>query len=238
MSQPVDVYAWRDAILSEYGPGKALTRSVLLAVAKHMKSDGTRAWPSQARIAVCAGVGVRTAKRHLEAMEKQGWVQREKRQVDGKTWRRTYYEASVPDDVYDLIPQRPWEADPEFRRGATAAPRDEEPALQTESMVPTATARSATCAVRRASSDQNEVPQLGPLTLHLNSTKNSPVKGARSRAPYLDHEPPYGDGDEREQRVARARLYLKKFPQYRSELATLAKFARCSLDEVQQAMDT
>jgi hypothetical protein len=193
----VDVYAWRNAIMSERGPGHSLGRLVLIAVSLHMKPDGTGAWPSQALIAQRALVGLRSVKRHLEIAERRGWVERAIVRIKGQQWRRTEYSACVPDDVYDALPARPWEEDPTWTRSATAAPievqqgaraapnkplaaRDEVPITTRRGA--TETERGATGARRGANGDRNEVPELGLLTPPLNSSSNSSLNSSREGA--------------------------------------------------------
>jgi len=117
MPQPVDLYRWRDAILSEGGPANPLARLTLLAVAQHMKADGTGAWPSQKAIAKRTCAGERSVRRHLEIAERHGWITRERvRRANGRNWYYTEYSAVVPDSVYTLLPEKPWDADPDWRR--------------------------------------------------------------------------------------------------------------------------
>ena len=108
MPQPVDLYRWRDAILSEGGPANPLARLTLLAVAQHMKADGTGAWPSQKAIAKRTCAGERSVRRHLEIAERHGWITRERvRRANGRNWYYTEYSAVVPDSVYTLLPEKP-----------------------------------------------------------------------------------------------------------------------------------
>lgn len=205
MPYAVDVYAWRNAIMSERGPANPLGRLVLIAVSLHMKADGTGAWPSQALIAQRARVGLRSVKRHLEIAKRRGWVERVTVRIKGQQWRRTEYSACVPDDVYDALPARPWEEDPTWTRSATVAPIEVQqgvtvaPSQRSTTKVrlehnqgdkvpittrrgATETERGATGARRGATGDKNVVPELGLLTLPLNSSfnssLNSPGEGA------------------------------------------------------------
>jgi Helix-turn-helix domain len=115
--QPIDVYAWRNAIMSDNGPTNPLARLVLMAVSLHMKADGTGAWPAQKLLAVRACMGERSVRRHLEIAERLGWIERTRTRRDkGRAWYRTEYAACVPDDVYVNMPERPWESDPTWRR--------------------------------------------------------------------------------------------------------------------------
>src|SRR5262249_52269431 len=116
-TQPVDVYAWRNAVLSDAGPPNPVMRLVLMAVSLHMRSDGTGAWPSQATLANRTAVSRRSVITHLEAAERDGWVRRYTAGRNGRGWRLCGYEAVVPTAVYWTLPERPWEADPTWRRG-------------------------------------------------------------------------------------------------------------------------
>ena len=193
----VDLFAWRNAIMSEHGPPNPLARLVLLTVSLHMQADGSGAWPAQTSISKRAKVGLRSVKRHLETAERLGWIERTQERIPGKKWRRTNYEACVPAAVYDLLPERPWESDPMWKRGVTLAPRYHHSgpvphgatvalshdaafgasAPNAPNEVPNATSHGATGAGRGANGDRNEVPKLGTLTLPLNSSVNSSDEG-------------------------------------------------------------
>ena len=116
MPTPVDVYAWRQSIASERGPRNPQTRYVLLVLSLHMKSDGTGAWPSQRHLAARSGLNERVVRRHLALAERGGWLARLDAGRNGQGWRLTKYEAAAPDDVAAELPERPWGADPTWRR--------------------------------------------------------------------------------------------------------------------------
>jgi hypothetical protein len=174
--QPVDVYAWRNAVLSKDGPASPMARVALMALSLHMKADGTGAWPSQALIATRAGIGERSARRHLERAECDGWLERTRvRRVEGRAWFRTEYAACVPDAVYATLRERPWEADPKWRRqpapvaathGNCRPANAQEPAIDA--------GQPATQTPVPANGDSDDRPSFGRLTLSLNSSKNSP----------------------------------------------------------------
>jgi hypothetical protein len=180
MPQPVDVYAWRNAIMSENGPTNPLARLVLIAVSLHMdNTSGSGAWPAQTSIAKRAGVSLRSVKRHLEFAHRRGWIELTKVQVQGKRWRRNEYAACVPDAVYESLPERPWESDPTWRRSATVAPSQHPTDTRAApDKVPTAIRQGANGARQGANDDIHKVPELGLLTLPLNSSKNSSGEGA------------------------------------------------------------
>lgn len=62
-------YRWMDAISSEHGPEDPLDRLILLNIAKLMNPDGSRARPSQARLAMMCGLTRETVNRRLRALE-------------------------------------------------------------------------------------------------------------------------------------------------------------------------
>jgi len=139
-----------------------------------MKTDGTGAWPSQALVATRAGIGERSARRHLERAERDGWLERSRaRRAKGRAWYRTGYAARVPDAVYATLPERPWEAQWRGQPATAAAtcgngrpPNAQEPAMDA--------AQPATRARVPANGSSNDRPSFGRLTLPLNSSKNSP----------------------------------------------------------------
>jgi hypothetical protein len=184
-------------IMSENGPTNPLARLALMAVSLHMKADGTGAWPAQKLLAVRACMGERSVRRHLEIAERLGWIERTRTRRDkGRAWYRTEYTACVPDDVYVNMHERPWDADPHWRRepATTAATHQQESnALDvsndnrpTTTRVPATGARQpATGARVPANHDTEYRPELGRLTLPINSSsnssKNSSQEGARKR---------------------------------------------------------
>jgi len=194
--QPIDLYAWRNAVMSERGPSNPLARLVLMAISLHMKSDGTGAWPAQKLLAERTGMGERSVRRHLDALDRDGWIGRIRvRRDGGHAWYRTEYEALVPDNVYEHLPERPWETDPQWRRqpatvaatrpintgGASTmqAPNNrpigaEQPATQAE--VPATHDRTT------GQSEQNNRPSFGRLTLPLNSSENYPKNSSHEGA--------------------------------------------------------
>lgn len=244
MPKPVNVYAWRNAILSAKGPKNPIARLILLAVAQHMKADGTGAWPSQAHLVVRTGAGLRSVKRHLDFADHCGWVHRVLVRRNGKKWGFTQYEATVPDGVYDMIAERPWESDPTWRRCATGAtvapdvPRDVPRDVPSAPIkVPNGTRRGATQSARGAKSSIYEVPQWHTNSSE-NSPKNSPEEGALTRTALagkiaLKAEKATKEGGEspaaRTERIAKT---LAKFPEYTA--AEIAKLTRTTAAEVLQ----
>jgi hypothetical protein len=195
--QAVDLFAWRNTIMSADGPRNPLVRLVLMAISLHMRSDGTGAWPAQSLIATRAGVGERTVRRHLDIAARQGWISRVKTRRDkGRAWYRSEYEAMVPDAVHEQLPQRPWEVDRTWRRqpATVAATHTETDATvgisqvsakqPTQARVPAnGVGLPATQARVPVNSDSVYRPELGRLTLPVNSSYNSSLEGALARTP-------------------------------------------------------
>ena len=240
--KPTDLFGWRNAIMSELGPGNPLARLVLMTVGLHMKVDGSGAWPSQALIAARAHVGLRTVKRHLESADRHGWIERRPMRRSGQRWRGTEYAACIPDEVYALLRERPWETDPMFRRGAAVAPSYHNKVPLVQDVMPPEPEAGATNARRGANGDRDVGPKLGLLTLPLNSsensTKNSSDEGALARtSPVKGFSNLKSQDEDPEQRITRIRRYLQKFPQYREEPETIAKLAKVSCEEVLRVRD-
>lgn len=122
MPNYVDRYRWLQAV-GDHGPPLPLARLILHTLGLHMQSDGTDAFPSQKTIARRACVCRRTVIEHLAAAEKSGWIERGIRGGEGQGWRLSAYRATVPDEVFPLLPEKPWESDPTWQRGASASPR-------------------------------------------------------------------------------------------------------------------
>jgi hypothetical protein len=197
MPQPVDLYVWRNAIASVNGPQNPQTRLTLLVLSLHMRSDGTGAWPSQAFLAKRTGQCRRTIIEHLADAELEGWIVRTT-QRRGQVKTITTYEATVPDDVYNTLPERPWESDPTWRRGESVAP----PRSATNAPAVTRNVTGSASDDRKVVQPASEVVQLtagggatgvigGATDDHRNSSSNSsrtlqgtlPREGALSRTP-------------------------------------------------------
>ncbi len=172
---PVDTYRWRDAILSENGPRNATARLVLLVIAQHMKADGSAAWPSQELIARRACVTDRVVRTHLEIAARQGWIERTRiRRDHGRNWYFTEYSATVPPAVYDRLPERPWESDPDWRRpernsGTHPDNRKDVPPVHVTTGTPEHEYRNVVPRVpeRASGDDRNDVPTNSPSELSL-----------------------------------------------------------------------
>lgn len=179
MSKPVDKYVWQNTVMSKHGPESAITRAVLIAISLHMKADGTGAWPSQELVEERTAAGLRSVKRHLKIADGE-WIERTLVRAKGSKWPRTEYGACVPDRVYDLLPERPWESDPMFRHGATVAPRPNRKGRKTGGMVPIVQTMVPMDADHGARECKSMVPER-----HTNSSsnysKNSSKEGALAR---------------------------------------------------------
>jgi hypothetical protein len=141
-------------------------------------------------------MGERSVRRHLDALNRDGWVERIRvRRDKGHAWYRTEYAAVVPDGVYAHLPERPWEADPQWKRQpATVAgcklERSARGTLrETSDNRPTAIEVPATQAEQPANAagvpanhDTNNRPSFGRLTLPLNSSSNSPSNSSHECA--------------------------------------------------------
>jgi hypothetical protein len=142
-----------------------------MVISLHMDADGLSAWPSQKTIATRALVSRRSVVTHLEEAEQEGWVRRYDARPDGPGWRLCGYEATVPDAVYEALPERPWEVDPSWRRGEHDAPRC--PVERGESAAP----RSPTGNLAHAERGANVTRDVVQLTTERGATDAS--RGAK-----------------------------------------------------------
>jgi helix-turn-helix protein len=115
MPPRVDTWPWQRAVCSEHGPQSAQCRLILLALATFMDPNGSNAHPSQATLAKCAQVSLRSVVRYLEAAKRDGWLATHGAGRNGRGWRLNGYEATVPDAVYAVL-KTP-------KRGERRAPR-------------------------------------------------------------------------------------------------------------------
>ena len=77
------------------GPTDHRQRLTAMALFMHMSEQG-QCWVGQPRIAERTGFGERSVRRHVQALERDGWIQRSFVKDAGKAWRRTIYTASLP----------------------------------------------------------------------------------------------------------------------------------------------
>ena len=90
------LFRWRWLIATEHGPRSPTTRHVLLTLALHMAVDGSRAFPSEQRLAQETGLSERAVSTHLRLASEQGWIVRRRRRQVGKDWAQYVYQAAVP----------------------------------------------------------------------------------------------------------------------------------------------
>jgi DNA-binding transcriptional MocR family regulator len=90
------LFRWRWLIASGRGPSSPTTRHVLLTLALHMAADGSRAFPSEQRLAQETGLSERAVSMHLRMASEQGWIVRRRRRQVGKDWAQYVYQAVVP----------------------------------------------------------------------------------------------------------------------------------------------
>jgi hypothetical protein len=94
----VNLFEWRKAIVSEYGP-KPTTRLVLLVLSLHMDKEGDRCFPSTKALERETGLSERSVCTHLIMAEKTGWIKKEVCGLSGQGWKRHKYIASIPEKV-------------------------------------------------------------------------------------------------------------------------------------------
>ena len=116
MTQPIDRWCWLQLCASEHGPSDPSTRHVLMVLALHMSAEGDHAWPSQVLLARRSGLSERSVRRHLDNAQATGWLVISRRKRTGQAWYVNQYEACIPDQLMEFIPERPWEQDPEWVR--------------------------------------------------------------------------------------------------------------------------
>ena len=97
-SVPSFLYEWQKMIVSKFGPGST-TRLVLLALSLHMEADGGSCRPSVRLLAQDTGLNKDTVSKHLTLADKDGWIERQERAVEGRAWRRNEYQATLPQHV-------------------------------------------------------------------------------------------------------------------------------------------
>jgi DNA-binding transcriptional MocR family regulator len=95
-SPPNLLFRWRWLIASGRGPSSPTTRHVLLTLALHMAADGSRAFPSEQRLAQETGLSERAVSTHLRLASEQGWIVRRRLRQAGKDWAQYVYQAAVP----------------------------------------------------------------------------------------------------------------------------------------------
>jgi hypothetical protein len=104
------LFTWRDALISEYGPGPT-TRHVLLTLSLHMDKDGGSCFPSTKKTARETGLSERTVCTHLEIAKAQGWIEKNGRVYTGRNWKRHFYQALIPPDALKEVQHQGTETD-------------------------------------------------------------------------------------------------------------------------------
>lgn len=123
----VDKWQHVQLVLSRHGPSSGSERLVLLAISADTNNSQSECWPSQERIAERSQLSLRQVKRLVKSAEEHGWLTRRKARKPGATWSFTVYALTVPQSLLDVVPQHPWEVDPEWKQGAkTVAPSFEQ----------------------------------------------------------------------------------------------------------------
>jgi hypothetical protein len=125
----VSLNGWRDLIQSKHGPEKSSDRNVLQVIAKYMRADGVRAFPSQETIVKHTRLSLRQVRDSIQRAEREAWVMRDKgRRENGQNWYMTYYTATVPEPLLAVLAQ--WEQEKAAKKGPAefAAPSGEGPA--------------------------------------------------------------------------------------------------------------
>ncbi len=98
MARSVKRWDWAEQVMGPQGPDNHRLRLTAMALFMHMNEEG-RCWVGQPRIAERTGFGERSVRRHVQSLERDGWIQRSFVKDSGKAWRRTVYTASIPDSV-------------------------------------------------------------------------------------------------------------------------------------------
>lgn len=94
------VRRWRWLVWSEQGPKHVVQRGICQILFDFLiTSPSSEVYPSEATIAVKAGVSEKTIRTHLLALEASGWISRAARGGGGRGWRRTSYKLHFPKHV-------------------------------------------------------------------------------------------------------------------------------------------
>jgi hypothetical protein len=99
LSREAQFHEWRDAITSDQGPSRPLTRYVLLVLGCWMNESQNVAWPRQQTIERRSGMVERAVRTHLKHAIDEGWLAKRARGVPGKRWRLNEYVARIPEGL-------------------------------------------------------------------------------------------------------------------------------------------
>lgn len=97
MPRAVAPWTWRRAI-RDHGPQNATSCLVLYVIGTFMDRNGF-AFPGQKLLAAGARMSDRTLRRHLDKLERAGWIAIEIAGRTGQGWAHHAYRASVPDSL-------------------------------------------------------------------------------------------------------------------------------------------
>lgn len=95
MSDRKLLFVWRWLIASGQGPTSPTTRHVLLTLSLHMAENGSRAYPSEHRLAEETQLSERAVGIHLQKAVDAGWISRQRRR-NGRAWAQYDYQAVIP----------------------------------------------------------------------------------------------------------------------------------------------
>lgn len=98
-------WEWAELVMGPKGPGDHRLRLTAMALFMHM-NDQAQCWVGQLRIAERTGFGERSVRRHVESLERDGWIQRSLVKDAGKSWRKTVYTASLPEAAANGVPEQ------------------------------------------------------------------------------------------------------------------------------------
>lgn len=89
-------FEWQDAVLSENGPSRPMTRFVLMALGSHMNKYGGSCFPSYELLVKETKLSLRSVKRHMNLANDEGWFKRTAKKGQAKGWRSYEYQATIP----------------------------------------------------------------------------------------------------------------------------------------------
>ncbi len=89
------LFVWRWLIASDQGPTSPTTRHVLLTLSLHMADNGSRAYPSENRLAEETQLSERAVGIHLQKAVDAGWIARTRRR-NRRAWAQYDYQAVIP----------------------------------------------------------------------------------------------------------------------------------------------
>lgn len=99
----MDKFKYQKLVASMAGPESPTTRHLLLTISLFMDENGANCFPSTKTLAEATGLTERTVCTHLEQAINTGWLKRSKLGKQGRGWRRSQYNASIPDKALKEI---------------------------------------------------------------------------------------------------------------------------------------